>query len=356
MADTFTSSNRFTAQEIGGHASTWGDILNTVIGLIDDSLDGVITVDVSAANVTLSTNNGAADEARVRVLQVIGNTAGTQRTITVPDQDKWYLVHNMTSVSTSVTFKNTSGTGTVINPGVRAIVYCDTASTRTFLESAASVAVLPIASGGTSASTAASARTEFGLGNLATVSVNVANSLLGTNASGTPVSVSVRNPIRVSSAVLQIDNATSASAGVIQVATTAQVQTGTATAKAVDPAGMKGALGFSTYYESGGQTVTVGSQVALTHSLGARPVLAVLELACSTANGGYSPGDRVALQYGAIDGSPASGRMRGYCLTYNTTNIYITTGFTDITIPDKDGNTSLTITPSSWKFHVRAWV
>lgn len=235
MTDTYTSSNRLTEQEIGGHSSTWGNILNTVIGLIDDSLDGVITVDVSAANVTLSTNNGAADEARVRVLQVIGNPAGTQRTITVPDQDKWYLVHNMTSVSTSVTFKNTSGTGTVINPGVKAIVYCDTASTRTFLESATSVAILPIASGGTSASTAASARTEFGLGNLATVSVNVANSLIGTDNSGNPVSVSVRNPIRVSSAVLQIDAASSASSGVIRIATSNEVSVGTSRTTALSP-------------------------------------------------------------------------------------------------------------------------
>ena len=86
MASTYTSSNRFTKQGTGENASTWGTILNSVIDLVDDSLDAVVSVNISAADVTLTTNNGTSDQARGRILHIVGEPASA-RSVTIADQE-----------------------------------------------------------------------------------------------------------------------------------------------------------------------------------------------------------------------------------------------------------------------------
>lgn len=134
MSSTFTDRNRLTKQGIGENESTWGDILNTVIDLVDEALDGVLDVDVSAGNVTLTANNGSDDEARNRVLRISGEP-GANRTITIPDTQKIYYVDVQVSGSANVTIKNVADTtGVVVSAASENIVImCDGVSTKALI-------------------------------------------------------------------------------------------------------------------------------------------------------------------------------------------------------------------------------
>src|SRR2546430_13470721 len=53
---------------------SWGSLLNTAdLQLIEDSLCGMATIVVAAADVTLSQNNGATDQARMAILSLTGS-------------------------------------------------------------------------------------------------------------------------------------------------------------------------------------------------------------------------------------------------------------------------------------------
>jgi hypothetical protein len=134
MASTYTTRNRFTKQGISENENTWGDILNTVFDLLDESTDGVEVIDVSAGNVTLTTNNGASDQARNRVLKIIGEP-GANRTITLPDVEKQYFVEVDVSGSFTVNIDNVAGSlGVTVSAGSQnQIIVCDAASTTSFL-------------------------------------------------------------------------------------------------------------------------------------------------------------------------------------------------------------------------------
>ena len=134
MASTYTDSNRLTKQGDGENESTWGQIVNTVFDLVDELADGIVTVDVSAGNVTLTTNDGATDQARNRTLRITGDISAN-RTITIPDVEKNYFIEVATSGTGNVTIKNISdATGVTVSAGSgNKVIVCDATSTREFL-------------------------------------------------------------------------------------------------------------------------------------------------------------------------------------------------------------------------------
>lgn len=94
MPSSYTPSSRLTLQATGEGLNVWGNILNDgVFGLIDFGMDGVVTLPTSGA-ITLTTVNGAADQARGRVLNV---TAPAATTITIPSVPKLYVVRAATA-------------------------------------------------------------------------------------------------------------------------------------------------------------------------------------------------------------------------------------------------------------------
>lgn len=126
MASTFSTSLRLELMGTGDQSGTWGVTSNVNFGsLLEEAIAGVgaITHDDSA-NYTLTTSNGASDEARNMTL-VIGGTLTANRNVIVPDVDKFYLVNNATTGGFSLTVKTLSGTGVAITNGALAIVYCD---------------------------------------------------------------------------------------------------------------------------------------------------------------------------------------------------------------------------------------
>lgn len=118
LPSSYTPRNRFTLQATGEGLNVWGNILNEgAFGLIDYASDGVAVISASGPT-TLTTANGAADQARARVLNV---TATGPSTITIPSSEKLYVVR---AASAPVTITNGSNSLT-LNAGSVAWIVTD---------------------------------------------------------------------------------------------------------------------------------------------------------------------------------------------------------------------------------------
>lgn len=94
MPSSYTARARFTLQATGENTNLWGVILNQgAFDLIDFAINGVVTISASGAT-TLTTANGASDQARGAVLNYTGTTAGT---LTIPSVEKVYQVRSATA-------------------------------------------------------------------------------------------------------------------------------------------------------------------------------------------------------------------------------------------------------------------
>lgn len=88
----------------GDLSGTWGTTVNDAItNLIDSAIAGTTTLSADA-DVTLSTTNGSANQARNAVILWTASNGATTRNITAPAQSKAYLVIN-------------AGTGSVVIRG-----------------------------------------------------------------------------------------------------------------------------------------------------------------------------------------------------------------------------------------------
>lgn len=124
MASTYTANLRFTLQATGENLNTWGNILNSgAFSLIDSAISGRYSSN-SSAPITLTTAQGATDQARVAILDITG---GTGTTITAPSVSKIYFVRNASSGDVIVT---TSGGSTMatLKAGERLPVFGDGAN------------------------------------------------------------------------------------------------------------------------------------------------------------------------------------------------------------------------------------
>jgi len=109
----------------GDLSGTWGTTVNDAItALLDSSIAGTTTLSADA-DVTLTTTNGSANQAREAIL--LWTAAGTAtRTITVPAQSKTYVVVNKTSSTQSIIVKGSGTTnpnnGATVIAGEKALV------------------------------------------------------------------------------------------------------------------------------------------------------------------------------------------------------------------------------------------
>ncbi|MCA6228477.1 MAG: hypothetical protein IM654_01990 [Phenylobacterium sp.] len=100
MPSAYTLSFRLNLQAPGDNLNTWGTILNNgVFQLLEDALAGAVTQALSGS-LTLSSVNGATDQARCLALNI---TSGTGGTITAPGVKKLYFVRNAASGAVIVT-------------------------------------------------------------------------------------------------------------------------------------------------------------------------------------------------------------------------------------------------------------
>ena len=138
----------------GDLSGTWGIVVNeSITQLLDSAVAGTTTLSADT-DVTLSTTNGAANQARNAVL--LWTATGTvTRNITAPAQSKAYIVINQTGGTQSIVIRGAGPTtGVTILAGRKALVAWNGSD---FVEIAGGkvdlttdvVGVLPVANGGT---------------------------------------------------------------------------------------------------------------------------------------------------------------------------------------------------------------
>lgn len=148
---------RFTKQDPGENAATWGDVVNNqILELIEDSIHKTVAIDTTAlgSSFSLSTVNGATDQARCAGLLFTGSPTGAS-TCTVPAIDHIYVVRNQTTQP--VTLSAGAATAT-IQPGTMDIFVIIGSNVRSLLSNVPGFSSpTPIANGGTGQSTVTAA-------------------------------------------------------------------------------------------------------------------------------------------------------------------------------------------------------
>lgn len=125
MASTYSTSLKLELIGTGDQSGTWGVTTNVNLGtLLEQAITGVEVITMLNANYTLSSLNGASDQARNAVLVVEGTNAAT-RSIIAPAVPKVYIVSNNTVGGQAVKIKTAAGTGIDIPNGLSRLVYCD---------------------------------------------------------------------------------------------------------------------------------------------------------------------------------------------------------------------------------------
>ena len=154
MPSTYTSSLRLVLPATGELSNTWGTVFNAgATSLIDSSIAGTSNITMTAANYTLTSSNGASDEARAMFL-VLGGTPGASFNVICPAVSKLYFVTNNTGFAQTV--KTSAGTGISVPNGARITLRCDGTNVIEALNYFGSLTLgtaLPVASGGTGAAT-----------------------------------------------------------------------------------------------------------------------------------------------------------------------------------------------------------
>ena len=119
MASTYTSELRIEKIATGEQSGSWGSTTNTQYDILESAISGTVTVAfASNGNDTLTTANGADDEARHMFLHLSGgSTLDATRNMVVPTKSKLYIVHNATTGSQSVQIIGASGNGTIVPNG-----------------------------------------------------------------------------------------------------------------------------------------------------------------------------------------------------------------------------------------------
>ena len=137
----------------GDLSGTWGTVVNdSITGLLDSAVAGTTTLSADA-DVTLSTTNGAANQARNAIILWTASNGATTRNITAPAQSKAYLVINAGTGSIVIRGSGPT-TGVTVASGVRALVawngsdFVKVVSNPVVLTTDVS-GVLPVANGGT---------------------------------------------------------------------------------------------------------------------------------------------------------------------------------------------------------------
>lgn len=209
MASTYSPTLRTELPATGDQNNAWAATVNNNWTVpLEQGVTGVLSIAMADANHTLTTANAAADQARMAVLIFTG-VLTAQRTIVAPAVPKLYIVRNNTTGGQNLLMTTGGGTtnitdagipqprsaapysgdsttalpqaGVIIPPGTTAYVYTDGNTFDYCINgfngsvSAEGIIVptpLAVEIGGTSATTAAGARTNLGMGSAAALDAN----------------------------------------------------------------------------------------------------------------------------------------------------------------------------------------
>ncbi len=126
----FTTSLGLLLPNTGEFPNTWGTEVNTgITNLTDSAIAGYTSITMVAADYTLTSGNGVANEARSMLLNIAG-APGAARNVICPARSKLYFVRNVTTGGFAVTLKTPSGSGISIPNGRSMVLMCDGTNVR----------------------------------------------------------------------------------------------------------------------------------------------------------------------------------------------------------------------------------
>ena len=127
MASSYSTDLKLELMVTGENAGTWGDITNTNLNILQQSVGGYQSVAVNATTgLTLTFTNGALSDGKNAVLELTG-TLGANVNVIVPDGiEKTYFINNQVTHGVStLTVKTATGTGVILAQGNKYTVYSD---------------------------------------------------------------------------------------------------------------------------------------------------------------------------------------------------------------------------------------
>ena len=113
MASSYSTDLKLELQVTGENAGTWGDITNTNLVILQQSIAGYSAITLNATTgATLSYTNGLPSDGKNAVLNLTG-TITTNVTVTIPTgiTNKTYIIRNSTTGAYTVTVKISGQTG-----------------------------------------------------------------------------------------------------------------------------------------------------------------------------------------------------------------------------------------------------
>ena len=261
MPSTYTANNRFELQNPGENLNTWGTKLNNdTTSMIDQAIAGYLGIGLSGS-ITLTTANGASDQARNAIVDV---TSGSGGTITIPSVSKLYVVRVASGVTGNVTLTTGGNVTAVFTPGDVGQAECDGTNVRRGVTTADVTACLAAAN-----AYASGLAFDSSSGQLPGQAGNAGNFLQtnGSNALWAPISISgtllaANNLSDVASAATALANlggVASASPSLTNAALSNPTITGGSVVPAVTPsAASPGYLGLPQNVQTGNYTAVMG--------------------------------------------------------------------------------------------------